>query len=120
MYYLEIFIKALILISILNVWLVRPNKATPWRGGAANSLKEEFSEYGLPSWFMVLIGILKVGSAVLLFVSIWNPELELYGAYGIAILMAGAIGMHLKISDPLKRSIPAFSFLVLSLLTLWL
>ena len=118
--YLEIAIKAFILISILNVWLIRPSKATQWRGGAASSLKEEFTNYGLPSWFMYLIGILKIGSAALLFASIWNPEFELYGASGIAILMAGAIGMHLKISDPIKRSFPAFSFLVLALITLWL
>ena len=113
-------IKAFILLSILNVWFVRSGKSTQWRGGAASSLKEEFAKYGLADWFMYLIGVLKVGSAILLFASIWKPELELYGAAGIAILMAGAIGMHLKISDPLKRSFPAFSFLILALLTIWL
>lgn len=118
--YLEIAIKAFILISILNVWLIRSSRATQWRGGEATSLKEEFANYGLPSWFMYLTGILKVGSAGLLFISIWKPEWELYGAAGIAVLMLGAIVMHLKISDPLKRSFPAFSFLVLALITLWL
>ena len=118
--YLEIAIKAFILISILNVWFVRSNKPTQWRGGEASSLRDEFSKYGLPSWFMYLIGFLKIGSAVILFASIWKPELELYGAAGIIVLMTGAIVMHMKISDPLGRSYPAFSFLVLSLITLWL
>jgi len=118
--YLEIAIKALILFSILNVWFLRSGKATPWRGGGADSLKGEFERYGLPNWFMYVTGVLKVGSAILLFASIWKPELELYGAVGIAVLMAGAIGMHFKIADPLKRSFPAFSFLVLALLTIWL
>jgi hypothetical protein len=118
--YLEIAIKAFILISILNVWFIRTGKPTQWRGGEASSLKEEFTNYGLPIWFMYLIGFLKVGSAAVLFISIWKPELELYGAAGIAILMAGAIAMHIRISDPLKRSFPAFSFLILALITIWL
>jgi len=30
--------------------------------------------------------------------------------------MLGAVSMHIKISDPLKKSLPAFTFLVLSVL----
>jgi hypothetical protein len=43
------------------------------------------------------------------------PQVELLAAYGIAILMTGAVSMHFKIGDPLKKSLPAFTFLVLSL-----
>lgn len=115
---LEIVIKAFILISILNVWLIRKNQATTWRGGEAKSLKEEFEAYGLSASIMAVVGLLKITSAILLFASIWYGGLELYGALGIAVLMSGAIAMHIKISDPLKRSFPAFSFLVLSLVCL--
>jgi len=31
--------------------------------------------------------------------------------------MAGAIGMHLKVNDPIKRSLPAISVLSLSLVS---
>jgi hypothetical protein len=34
----------------------------------------------------------------------------------MAILMAGAVGMHIKFGDALKKSMPALSVLILSLL----
>ncbi|NNL48365.1 MAG: DoxX family protein, partial [Acidimicrobiia bacterium] len=37
---------------ILNVWLLRFNKETEYRGGSATNMREEFDEYGLPAWFM--------------------------------------------------------------------
>ncbi|NHF60479.1 DoxX family protein [Flavobacteriaceae bacterium TP-CH-4] len=118
MEYIIIAAKVIIFISIINVWFFRFNKPTEWRGGSANSMKEEFKTYGLSETMMYLVGGLKVLSAVLLLVSIWMPSLALYGAATMAVLMLGAIGMHLKISDPIKRSLPAFIFLVLSLLIL--
>ena len=42
MEYLEIVIKLAISLSVLNVWLLRANKPTPWRGADAGSLKDEF------------------------------------------------------------------------------
>jgi len=37
-------------------------------------------------------------------------------AYGMAVLMLGAIVMHFKVKDPLKKSLPAFTMLLLSLI----
>ncbi|HMB97031.1 MAG TPA: DoxX family protein [Balneolaceae bacterium] len=116
MEYAEIALKLIIGLSILNVWLVRSKKSTAWRGGDANNIVEEFKAYGLPVWFMWTIGTLKVILAVMLLASIYYPGLEQIAAYGIAILMLGAVSMHIKISDPLKKSLPAFTFLVLSVL----
>jgi len=78
-------------------------------------MKEEFAAYGLSTSVMYAVGALKVLSATLLAASIWIPILTLPAAIVMALLMLGAIGMHLKIKDPMKRSFPAFSFLVLSL-----
>jgi uncharacterized membrane protein YkgB len=114
--YLELALKIIISGSILNVWLLRFGKPSQWRGGQAKNMKEEFAVYGLPTWFMNVIGGLKVILALLLLVSIWSPQLEAVAAYGIAVLMLGAVSMHIKVGDPLAKSIPAFSFLVLSLL----
>ncbi len=115
---MEIFIivlKLIVGLSILNVWLVRSKKATAWRGGDANNIAEEFKNYGLPVWFMYVIRAAKVGLAILLIASIYFPQFESIAAFGIAFLMLGAVSMHIKISDPLKKSLPAFTFLVLSL-----
>ncbi|WP_438969378.1 DoxX family protein [Nonlabens sp.] len=116
----EIIIKLVVGLSILNVWLVNRNKLTPWRGGNANSMQEEFAAYGLSKNMMIIVGTLKCLFAVLLLISIIFSVTEYTGAIGIAVLMAGAIIMHLKINDPIKKSLPAGIFLILSLITLYI
>ncbi|MCH8495186.1 MAG: DoxX family protein [Balneolales bacterium] len=115
MEYLIIALKLIVGLSILNVWLVRSKKPTPFRGGSARNIEEEFKAYGLPVWFMHVIGTVKIVLAILLIASIFYPQVEAVSAYGIAFLMLGAVFMHIKISDPLKKAFPAFTFLVFSL-----
>lgn len=116
MEYITIAIKVFIFISIINVWLVRFNKPTSWRGGQALNMRQEFKSYGLSETVMYLVGGLKVLSALLLLVSIWSPVLTWPAASIMAVLMFGAIVMHLKVKDPLKKSFPAISFLMLSII----
>jgi uncharacterized membrane protein YphA (DoxX/SURF4 family) len=101
-------------LGLLNVWLVRAQSATAFRGGSAQSLREEFAAYGLPEWFFYLIGVLKIGSAVLLIVGIWVPEVVPAAAGTVAILMVGALAMHAKVKDPLMRSLPAMLMLLMT------
>ena len=110
-----ILIKLTIAIGILNVWMIRFNQETPWRGGNAKSLKEEFNVYGLPSWFIYLIGFLKITLGGLLIIGLWIESLNLYASGLMILLMIGAILMHVKVRDPLKKSIPAFSMIILLL-----
>ncbi len=119
---LKISIQIIIALSIYNVWIIRPKKSTIWRGGNAKNMSEEFDTYGLPNWFMKFVGFSKILLATLLIVEIFvdNLYLDKIGAYGIAVLMIGAILMHVKIKDELKKSLPAFTFLVLSLLITFL
>jgi hypothetical protein len=118
MEYLVIAIKLVIGLSVLNVWLLRANKDTPWRGGSAKSLREEFAEYGLTESQMKLVGAIKIILALMILVSIFYEPLETIAAGGMAVMMTGAIIMHLKIKDPIKRSVPALTFLVLSVILL--
>ena len=108
-------IQVIIALGLLNVWLLRANRQTRYRGGNAENMREEFANYGLPNWFMILIGILKVGFAILLLLGVWFPALAYYSAIGIALLMAGALAMHIRVNDPLIKFLPAFTLLVLSL-----
>lgn len=116
MEYLNIILILVVSLSLLNVWLLQYNKSTQWRGGEATTLKEEFAVYGLPTWAFYLIGFLKVSLALLLLIGIWYPVLRTYAAIGLAILLSGSILMHMKIKDPLKRSVPAISLLILCLI----
>ena len=114
--YISILAKVIIFISIINVWFFRFNKKTIYRGGNASSMKEEFAAYGLSESIMYIIGTLKILSALGLIVSIWVPILSIPSASLMAILMIGAILMHMKIKDSPKQSMPAAIFLLLSII----
>src|SRR5574343_831515 len=94
-------LQVIVALGIFNVWFLRFNMATEYRGGNSKSLKEEFAAYGLPTWFFVLIGVLKVSCAISLIGSIWYPEINRYAAGTLGILMVGALLMHIKAKDPL-------------------
>lgn len=100
---------------LLSVWLVRFGRATPYRGGNAQSMKEEFAAYGLPAWSMYVVGTLKVGLAVALIAGLWLPAVVVPAALLLGGLMLGAVAMHLKIRDPLRKSMPALVMLLLSI-----
>ena len=102
--------------GLLNVWLLRFNKVTAYRGGSASSMLEEFAAYGLPAWSCYLVGFLKVASAFALLAGLFYPVLILPAALVVAALMAGAIAMHVKVGDPFKKSLPALTVLVLTLI----
>lgn len=112
---LAIATQIVIALGIYNVWLLRRDRATAWRGGVAKSLREEFRVYGLPDWFMALVGVLKVTFATMLLIGIWFPWLVTPAALGLSVLMLGALAMHAKVHDPLKRSLPAATVLALCL-----
>ena len=110
------FLQVTISVGILNVWLVRRQRSTPYRGGKAVNLKEEFATYGLPVWLFYLVGFTKVTSAVLIFAGFWFSGVLLPATFVLAALMLGALSMHLKVKDPFSKSIPAISMLSLCLL----
>lgn len=112
-------LQIVIALGLLNVWLLRSEKVTEYRGGSAQSLKDEFKAYGLPDWFFQLIRVLKIGSAVLLIIGIWVPIVVAPAAAVVLILMLGAIGMHIKVKDPVMKSLPALILLVLSAIVLF-
>ncbi|NBX92537.1 MAG: DoxX family protein [Proteobacteria bacterium] len=100
-------------LGLLNVWLVRFNQATDYRGGAAQNMKEEFSTYGLPGWFCYVVGGLKIVSGLILLIGLVVPGIAIYPAAVVSVLMMGALVMHVKVHDPLKKSIPAACVLAL-------
>lgn len=118
---MEAFVKIAQLIvglGLLNVWLIRFSKATDYRGGAAQNMKEEFATYGLPGWFCYVVGGLKIISGLLLLMGLFIPGLAFYPAAVVSVLMVGALAMHVKVRDPLKKSLPAASVLALCALIL--
>lgn len=107
-------------LGLLNVWLLRSGSPTSYRGGTATSLKQEFSAYGLPDVLFWIVGALKVTSGLVLIAGVWIPLPVDAAASVVAALMVGALAMHLRVSDPLKKSVPAFLMLVMCLAILGL
>ncbi len=111
--YILVFLQLTVALGILNVWLLRSSQATPFRGGDAKTLREEFAAYGLPFWFMSVVGVLKVGLALALLAAIWLPGLAQPAAIGLGMLMLGAFVMHLKVKDPIKKALPSMTVFAL-------
>jgi len=99
---------------ILNVWFNRFDKDTGYRGGNASNMKEEFEEYGLSETTMYAVGAAKVSLAGLMLVGHAAPRVVRPASIGLAMFMLGAIGMHVKVGDPVKRYLPALSVFSLS------
>jgi hypothetical protein len=101
-------------LGLLNVWLLRARSVTSYRGGEAKTLKEEFHTYGLPDFVFYLVGLLKIGAGLVLVAGVWL-DLPVQAAAGVvALLMVGALAMHVRVGDPVSRSVPAALMLIMS------
>lgn len=109
-------LSLVVALGIYNVWILRFNKSTPYRGGDAQNMREEFAVYGLSELQMKLIGGLKLLFATLILLGFLWPTIGLIGAAGLAVLMAGAVAMHFKVKDTITKTLPALGMLASCLL----
>ena len=107
-------LQAIVGLGLLNVWLLRRQSATAYRGGEAKNLKDEFATYGLPAPMFYIVGGLKIVCGVLLLVGMAYPPVVLPAAAVVAVLMMGAVAMHLKVGDPVSKFVPAALMLAMS------
>lgn len=106
--------------AMLDVWLIRYNRPGVFRGGEAKTMAEEFEHYGLPVWFRNFIRVSKLSAGAMMIIGIWIPPVAVIAGAGLAVLMAGAVAMHVKVKDPLYKALPSSAFLVLSALVAYL
>ena len=85
--------QVIVALGLLNVWLARSGKSTRYRGGDAQSMREEFAAYGLPVAMMYVVGGLKLIIAVALLAGIWLHVLVVPAAAVLILLMIGAFMM---------------------------
>ena len=112
-------VQIIVALGLVNVWILRVGRKTADRGGAGESLPGEFAAYGLPSWSVWLVGALKLSCAALFVAGIWLPKAVAPAAGLLIGLMLGALLMHVKVRDPLIRSLPAALMLGMSIFLLW-
>lgn len=117
-------LQILIAFGLVNVWLVRSGRKTKYRGAGAQNMKEEFAVYGLPSWFMYVIGFLKMVIALVMILGLFRPQIMYPIGFPalivLSVLMLGAVSMHIKVRDSFIKILPAISMFLMSLLTIWL
>lgn len=114
MYVVYVF-QIIIALGLINVWLVRFNKPTEYRGKGAGNMTEEFAAYGLPKWFMYLVGAGKIIIALAMILGFWMPALVYPASALLVLLMLGAISMHIKVKDPFIRTVPALLMFLMAL-----
>lgn len=108
-------VQIIIALGLLNVWLLRFRQRSAYRGANAGSMKDEFAAYGMPQWSVYAVGTLKVGLAICLLAGLWFPAVILPSSVILCVLMVGALAMHAKVHDPMKKSLPALVMLALSI-----
>lgn len=106
--------QIIIAMVLVNVWLVRFHKPTKYRGGGAGNMADEFAAYGLPKWFMYLVGAGKIFIAALMIIGFWVPMVVYPASALLVLLMVGAVAMHVKVRDPFIRAVPALLMLVMA------
>ena len=107
-------LQIIVALGLANVWLVRFYQGSAYRGGSAHTMREEFEAYGLPSWMLPLVGSLKLAIALCLLVGLWVHSLVFPATLVLCVLMLGALAMHVKVRDPIKKSLPALLMLAMS------
>ena len=105
---------------VLNVWLLRFNNKTIYRGGDASNMIEEFAVYGLSETIVYVIGALKVLSALGLLLGFVYKKLILPSSALMAVLMLGAMLMHFKVNDEAIKFLPAALMFISSLAIIYL
>lgn len=95
--------QIIVALGLLNVWLLRFNKPTAYRGGKAVNMAGEFAAYGLLAWSCYLVGFLKLASAVALLAGLLYPALVLPAALIVALLMAGAVAHARQGGRPFQK-----------------
>jgi len=80
----------------------------------AKPLQEQFDEFGLSNYFILIVGGMEILGAI----GLQIKPLELLSALGLATLMIGAIYQHIKVKHQLVKSVP--SGVIFLLLTIYI
>ena len=104
-------LQIIVALIILNVWFVRANKKTKFRGTTSRTLSEEFENYGLSKRAFLITRIIKPTLAITMLVAIYFPILAKPSAAAMSVFMIGAVYMHFRVKDEIIKYLPALSIL---------
>ena len=99
-------VKIIVTVAIFFIWFIR-----------YDNIKKEFFEYGYPTWFRDLVGILKISFSIMLHSSLDN--VVAIGSIGIATLMSGAVLTHIKVKSNFRKYIASVAMLMIGCFILY-
>ena len=94
-HFIFVFLKVLIAVSILFVWVIR-----------YKNIVTEFEGYGFPNWFRDSMGIIKCTAAVMLLYG--TVPLTILAASVLSFLMLAAFITHIKFRHSFIEMLPSF------------
>ena len=103
-----------IALGVINVWFMRRHKATGFRPDGSANIAEESRRSGVSDSFRRSMGVTKLTLAALLVVGVAYAPLGAAAAAGMMLLMSGAIVAHIRVRDPVVKSVPALLMLAMS------
>jgi hypothetical protein len=98
--------QTFIAISVMYVWVVR-----------YQAVLNDFTTFQLPDWLRDVTGVCKLTGAVLLLGS--DEQMAVVGAGITSFFMLGAVVMHLRVKNPVKKMVPSFGLGATSLFIIW-
>lgn len=76
---------------------------------------EMFEHLRLPQWFRVVTGFVQLVGAVMLIIGYWSSGAVAWAGIWLGITMLLACLAHIKVHDPIGKTMPAFVFAVLNI-----
>ena len=116
MKYLKELLMLVVSLLVLNVWLLRLNQETIYRGGDALNMIEEFAVYGLSETMFYIVGALKILSATGLLVGFFYKKSIVPCASMISILDKIFELKELETLEPPRISLFIYLSLLIELL----
>lgn len=100
-------LQTFVAMSVFYVWVCR-----------YSAVLADFKSFGLPDWIRDLVGAAKLSAAFMLLGLGPIEGLEVIGAGVILFFMVVAVGMHLKIKNPMIKMLPSLGLGVGALVVL--
>ncbi|MED1791377.1 DoxX family protein [Brevibacillus nitrificans] len=76
---------------------------------------EAFNHLGLPQWFRVVTGLVQYIGVTGLIIGFWHPWVTAWAGVWLGITMFFGCIAHLKVKDPVSKTMPAFVLGVLAI-----
>jgi len=80
----------------------------------AEAFRKDAERFGFSYGTFRIIGLLEVAAAAGLIIGLWVTALAVAAAIGLVLLMIGGFITHMRVKDPMGKSLPALLFAVLS------